>query len=275
MNSRPNARSVERSTELSNSKNDAMDLITPNAVKPMNLDAERILVVEDESEIRELIALLLKREGHDVDAVASAEEAEPLLARGGYGLVALDWMLPGTSGVEITRRLRFRRDRADLAILMITARAEPADIVEGLEAGADDYLSKPFEPSVLLARVRALLRRNRRKLTSDQSEPDSLIQIDGLSIDPGNYEVKVEGELITLTPSEFKLLFTLAQNRGRVLTRESLIQHVQGEGVSVVGRTVDTHVFGLRKKLGACADVIETVRGIGYRVKAQGEGPQA
>lgn len=241
------------------------------------MNTERILVVEDESEIRDLIVLHLKRDGHTaLDAVGSVEEAFPLLDAHQYSLVVLDWMLPGMSGVEMARRLRAKADRDNLAILMVTARAEAGDIVAGLEAGADDYLSKPFEPAVLIARVRALLRRHRRPTASavagaGATSGDAIIEsftIGDLSIDSATYEVKCAGEQVALTPSEFKLLQTLAQNRGRVLTRESLIQHVQGEGVSVVGRTVDTHVFGLRKKLGSCADVIETVRGIGYRVKA-------
>lgn len=239
---------------------------------------ERILVVEDESEIRDLIVLHLKRDGHAVDAVGSVEDAMPLMGedgQGAYSLIVLDWMLPGASGVEMARAIRAKSDRDDLAILMVTARAEATDIVAGLEAGADDYLSKPFEPQVLVARVRALLRRHRRPsaqttsgVSADAPPLIESFQIGALSIDAGTYEVKCAGNPINLTPSEFKLLQSLAQNRGRVLTRESLIQHVQGEGVSVVGRTVDTHVFGLRKKLGECADVIETVRGIGYRVKA-------
>lgn len=236
-------------------------------------DFGKVLIVEDENEIRDLIALHLKREGLQVDAVGSAEEGLALLEKNQYTLLALDWMLPGASGVEMTRRLRKEADRSDLAILMITARAEATDIVEGLEAGADDYLSKPFEPSVLLARVRALLRRQRRGQTdATESEGDlQVVRVGELALYPETYEVKCSGQPISLTPSEFKLLLALAQNRGRVLTRDSLIEQVQGEGVSVVGRTVDTHVFGLRKKLGPCADVIETVRGIGYRVKPMNE----
>jgi two-component system phosphate regulon response regulator PhoB len=237
---------------------------------------ERILVVEDETEIRDLIVLHLKRNGHATDAVGSVEDAMLLLEKNTYALIVLDWMLPGSSGVELTRRLRAKSDRDNLAILMVTARAEAVDIVAGLEAGADDYLSKPFENQVLIARVNALLRRHRRPaslsgsgaISNGQETPIESFQIGALSIDAASYEVKCAGELVALTPSEFKLLQTLAQNRGRVLTRESLIQHVQGEGVSVVGRTVDTHVFGLRKKLGSCSEIIETVRGIGYRVKA-------
>ncbi|MEK7355021.1 MAG: response regulator transcription factor [Bdellovibrionota bacterium] len=227
----------------------------------------RILVVEDEGEIRDLIALHLRRDGHTVDTAGSAEEANPLIDKNRYNLFALDWMLPGASGLDITRSLRRKSDRDDAAILMVTAKAEAQDIVEGLEAGADDYLSKPFEPSVLIARVRALLRRHRRKAIPGEPAASSVVQVGDLTLNPDSFEAKCGPEPIQLTPSEFKLLLALAQNRGRVLTRDSLIEQVQGEGVSVVGRTVDTHVFGLRKKLGACADVIETVRGIGYRVK--------
>lgn len=252
------------------SKSDGARASTDESMKAL-LDTARILVVEDEEEIRELISLHLMREGHQVDTVSSAEEALPLIRANRYDLVALDWMLPGASGVAITRGLRRESDRNDLAILMVTARAEAKDIVEGLEAGADDYLTKPFEPSVLLARVRALLRRNRRPQASEKEGEISVVKVGSLSLFPETYEVKCDDASLTLTPSEFKLLLALAQNRGRVLTRDALIQLVQGDGVSVVGRTVDTHVFGLRKKLGSCNDVIETVRGVGYRVKPAAE----
>ena len=228
-----------------------------------------VLVVEDEPEIRQLVALHLKREGLRVDTAGSAEEAVALIEKQSYGLLLLDWMLPGASGLDITRSIRRRADRDDLAILMVTARAEATDIVMGLEAGADDYLTKPFEPAVLLARVRALMRRHRRT-NSEPVEKDGeneVLRAGNLALYPAIYEVKCAGETLSLTPSEFKLLTALIQNRGRVMTRDSLIGCVQGEGVSVVGRTVDTHVFGLRKKLGACSEIIETVRGVGYRVR--------
>lgn len=230
-------------------------------------EKQRILVVEDEHEIRDLIVLHLKREGLQVDAVASAEEAMDLIASNRYSLLALDWMLPGASGVEVTRKLRKNADGTDVAILMVTARAEAQDIVEGLEAGADDYLSKPFEPAVLLARVRALLRRNKRGTSVENEGGLQVVRLGALALYPETFEAKCGDAPIQLTPSEFKLLIALSGSRGRVLTRDSLISQVQGEGVSVVGRTVDTHVFGLRKKLGSCADIIETVRGVGYRVK--------
>lgn len=241
------------------------------------MNSERILVVEDETEIRELIVLHLERAGFEVSAAGSAEEGEALLEQHSFALVVLDWMLPGRHGPQFAKILRNNLDTINLSILMVTAKAAPDDIVAGLEAGADDYLSKPFEPSVLIARVKALLRRHprgesvvapKREAKSAAIIKDAEVRLGGLTMNPETYDVKCGEDPISLTPSEFKLLLALAHNKGRVLTRNSLIDQIQGEGVSVVGRTVDTHVFGLRKKLGACADVIETVRGIGYRVKA-------
>jgi two-component system, OmpR family, phosphate regulon response regulator PhoB len=229
-------------------------------------DLQRILVVEDETEIRELIVLHLERDGYKVESVGSAEEGEALLNSKKFSLLVLDWMLPGMSGPQLARSLRKKSETSDVGILMVTAKAAADDIIAGLEAGADDYLTKPFDPAILLARVKAMLRRTRQ--ASPQPIKQAEIKLGGLVMNPETYEVHCGDSPISLTPSEFKLLLALAHNRGRVLTRNSLIDHVQGEGVAVVGRTVDTHVFGLRKKLGDCADVIETVRGIGYRVKA-------
>lgn len=243
----------------------------------MQDSASRILVVEDETEIRELIALQLERDGHKVKAVATAEEGEALLESETFALLVLDWMLPGKSGPQLANVLRKNPKTDSLAILMVTAKAAADDIVAGLESGADDYLTKPFDPAILLARVKALLRRQGRLVNKTSGKPqekaaalikEAEVKLGGLVMNPETYEVRCGTNPISLTPSEFKLLLALAHNRGRVLTRNSLIDHVQGEGVAVVGRTVDTHVFGLRKKLGECADVIETVRGIGYRVKA-------
>ncbi|CAN5560556.1 phosphate regulon transcriptional regulator PhoB [soil metagenome] len=238
--------------------------------------AQNILIVEDEADVRDLIMVHLKRAGHTVTAVSSVEEARGAFAvllsqnTSRFDVCVLDWMLPGASGVDFARELRRLHPRADLAILMVTAKSEPQDIVEGLDAGADDYLTKPFDPAVLVARIRALSRR----LKPAEATPNSgenlvfeVIRLGGLSLYPETYEVKCDDSPISLTPSEFKLLMALAKSQGRVLTRESLISQVQGDGVSVVGRTVDTHVFGLRKKLGPCSEVIETVRGVGYRVR--------
>jgi len=222
------------------------------------MSKSRILVVEDENDIRELIVLHLTREGHLVDACGDGEEGLQKLRTGEYDLAVLDWMLPHKSGLEITRELRKTMPHEQLRILMVTARGANADLIMGLESGADDYLIKPFELSVLMARARALLRRMEKK--------GAALELGPLLIDEAAHEARLNGEQISLTPYEFKLLVTLAQNKGRVLTRDKLIEEVQGGGVAVVERAIDTHVFGLRKKLGESADLIETVRGVGYRI---------
>ncbi len=222
---------------------------------------ERVLVVEDENEIRSLIVGQLTRDGYEVDQAETGEEAMQKLKRGQYELLVLDWMLPGVSGVEIARAMRGKTK----GILMVTAKSEPSDIVAGLDAGADDYVTKPFDLAVLKARVRALLRR-----PAKDAVPDGLIHVGTMEINSTSYEVKCDGQPITLTLSEFKLLLALSKERGKVMTRERLISEVQGDGVAVIDRTVDTHVFGLRKKLGKCSDLIETIRGVGYRMTMDG-----
>ncbi|PWU17366.1 MAG: DNA-binding response regulator [Bdellovibrio sp.] len=224
-------------------------------------------MIEDETEIRELISLLLLRQGHRVQQCSTAVEGLEQMKKGHFDLVVLDWMLPQMNGLEF---LRVMPNPSSIPVLMVTAKAEPKDICEGLEAGADDYLTKPFEPSVLTARVRALLRRSQRQPNeSSDGEPAEVLQIGGITLNLAAYEVKIHGEPVHLTPSEFKILSEMMGSTGRVLTRDHLIEVVQGEGISVTGRTVDTHVFGLRKKLGSEADWIETIRGVGYRIRAE------
>jgi two-component system phosphate regulon response regulator PhoB len=226
----------------------------------------QVMVVEDEQEIRELMALHLLRQGYRVTECASAEEALAEMNTKSYQLFVLDWMLPGLHGVDILDRIKAKNQNS--AVLMVTAKTEPQDIVMGLERGADDYLTKPFNPSVLIARAKALLRRANPK-AEEVIKDDSEISIHGLKMNFKTYEISYNNEPLHLTPSEFKLLGTLVQNHGVVLTREKLIENIQGEGISVVGRTIDTHVFGLRKKLGEWGDRIETIRGVGYRVKME------
>jgi two-component system phosphate regulon response regulator PhoB len=222
---------------------------------------ERVLVVEDESDIRGLMTMHLGREGFDVIAAEDGEKALKLVSEGKFDLAVLDWMLPGVSGLEICKKLAGR-----VPILMVTARADAADIVLGLEMGADDYVTKPFEIPVFLARVRALLRRARSAAPGEN--PDWL-KCGELKLNTAEHRAWRADEELKLTLSEFKLLAALLQNRGRVLSREKLISLVQGAGVNVTDRTIDTHVFGLRKKLETSAELIETIRGVGYRVKSE------
>ncbi len=229
----------------------------------------RILLVEDEQDIRSLMALHLRREGLELVEAADGDEALRALQQGGWSVLVFDWMLPGMNGLELIRAVRQQDPKTP--ILMVTAKAEAADIVLGLETGADDYLVKPFEVPVLLARVRALLRRWKMQQEAPKREDASggarERVVGGLRLLPDSHELFCNGSPVALTISEFKLLSALLEAQGKVLTRGQLIELIQGQGVSVVDRTVDTHVFGLRKKLEACGDLIETVRGVGYRIR--------
>ena len=233
------------------------------------MNHNRILVVEDEAEIRQLVVLHLKRQGYEVVEVGNGEDAVRVLSDKSFQLVVLDWMLPGLSGLEITRWIRSREDFKLTPILMVTAKVEPEHIAAGLDAGADDYLPKPFDTLVLMARVNALMRRHHWLGKSKEAGQPEVIKVGALELRPDQYEILLDGEKMDLTKSEYKLLECLMSHQGKVLSRENLIKEIQGDGVNVVGRTVDTHVFGLRKKLGAHSEIIETIRGIGYRVKYQ------
>lgn len=239
----------------------------PKSFMPQGDVRKSILVVEDESEIRQLVVLHLRREGFDVSEVGDGEEARGLLSSNNYDLVVLDWMLPSLSGLEITRWMRKRAQMAQTPILFVTAKAEPEHVATCLDAGADDYLCKPFDTLVLMARVNALLRRQDWLKARMTSVPATSLTLGELTLDRQTFEVRLAGELLELTRSEFRLMESLMDNQGKVLSRESLMAQIQGEGVNVVGRTVDTHIFGLRKKLGEFSDYVETIRGVGYRVR--------
>lgn len=228
----------------------------------------KILIVEDEKDIRDLLQFNLQGRGYDVATAATGEDGLLMLKDTAFDIIVLDWMLPGVTGVQVAKVARGMENGKKIGILMLTAKAEPENIVEGLDAGADDYMVKPFDNNILWARIKALMRRHDRQTTSEEKGPSSAEEytLGDIYLSLKTYEVKVDGLPIDLTPSEFKLLSTMMQNKGRVLTRERLINEVQGEGVSVIGRTVDTHVFGLRKKLGNAGDLIETIRGVGYRI---------
>jgi two-component system phosphate regulon response regulator PhoB len=225
---------------------------------------QSILVVEDEEDIRELISYNLAREGFKVSSVASGEAALKSVKDAPPDLVLLDLMLPGLDGLEVCRQIRAHSASSRVPVLMVTAKGEEADVVTGLELGADDYIVKPFSPRVLLARVRAALRRG----DAPKVDPGATITIGELSINPGRHEVTVKGELLELTLTEFRMLHLLASRPGWVFTRYQIIEAIHGENYLVTDRSVDVQVVGLRKKLGSAGQSIETVRGIGYRFKS-------
>jgi two-component system alkaline phosphatase synthesis response regulator PhoP len=224
---------------------------------------EHILVVEDEEDILELLRYNLTKEGFRVTGVTSGEEALRSAKTLLPDLVLLDLMLPGVDGLEICRILKQDNRTQHLPVVMVTAKGEEADIVTGLELGADDYITKPFSPRVLLARVRSVLRRRTRNVPGE-ADP---VSIHGILIHPGRHEVLVEGKVADLTATEFRLLHLLARRPGWVFTRSQIVQGVHGNDYPVSDRSVDVQVVGLRKKLGSAGQFVDTVRGVGYRLR--------
>ncbi len=224
---------------------------------------ENILVVEDEEDIQELITYNLTKEGYRVAAVGSGEDAMAAVAKQPPDLILLDLMLPGADGLEVCRMLKNDVTARDIPIVMVTAKGEEADVVVGLELGADDYITKPFSPKVMIARVRAVLRRTRVRPEEDVAD----IKIHDLIIKPGRHEALVDGEKIDLTVTEFKLLHLLARRPGWVYTRYQIVDALHGDDYPVTDRSIDVQIVGLRKKLGRAGSYIETVRGVGYRFK--------
>jgi two-component system alkaline phosphatase synthesis response regulator PhoP len=224
------------------------------------MPSELILLVDDEPSIIELAHLYLQREGYQTTSAKSGREALDSIQSSGPALVVLDVMLPGLDGFEVCRRLR--REGNEVPILMLTARDDDIDKILGLELGADDYLTKPFNPRELVARVKAILRRGTRP---SENREESL-KIHDLAIDLERREVHVKGNRINLRTQEFEVLYVLAKNRGRVLTREQLLNLAWGYDFYGQTRTVDVHVAQLRRKLAASLVKIETVTGIGYKL---------
>mgnify|MGYP001028643105 CR=1 FL=1 len=224
---------------------------------------ESLLIVEDEEDIQELLAYHLQREGYTVRIANTGEEGLRQVRRQPTDLVLLDLMLPGIDGLEICRTLRADPATRALPIIMVTARGEESDIVTGLELGADDYVTKPFNHKALIARVRAVLRR-RDAPPPDETRP---LQIDDLMIHPGRHEVRYRDEPIELTWTEFRVLHFLARRPGWVFTRSQIVTAVHGSDYPVTDRSVDVQIAGLRRKLGEAERYIETVRGIGYRFR--------
>ena len=224
---------------------------------------ETILVVDDEADVLDLVRYHLNRAGFDVD-VASSGTAALLAARQRRpDAIVLDIMLPQMSGTEVFRKLKLEIDTAQIPVLMLTAKGLLSERIAGLELGVDDYITKPFSPRELVLRIQNLLRRIRETRTS------AMIEVDGFCLNKSNFEITVQGRRLELTTTEFKLLATLVERRGRTLSRETLLQDVWGYENAIDTRTVDTHVRRLREKLGGAASRIVTVRGEGYRFLPQ------
>jgi two-component system phosphate regulon response regulator PhoB len=222
---------------------------------------EHILVVDDEEDILELLTYNLAREGYQVTGALSGEVALKKIRSTTFDLVVLDLMLPGIDGLEVTKTLKNDPKARDIPIVMLTAKGEEADIVTGLELGADDYITKPFSPRILIARIRAVLRRKSEKPIDESA----VIRIHELEIDPGRRSVLIGGKSVDLTFTEFQILLTLARRPGWVFTRYNIVDAVRGDDYPVTDRSVDVQIVGLRKKLGPLGRYIETVRGVGYR----------
>jgi two-component system phosphate regulon response regulator PhoB len=225
---------------------------------------ERVLVVDDEADIVALVAYHLVKAGYRVSTASSGPDAIAAARQERPALVVLDLMLPGASGYDVLEQLRNQPATRDIAVLMLTARREEQDRIRGLSLGADDYLTKPFSPQELVLRVGAILRR----MSAGGSGPTDILNVGAITIDREEHRVSVGGQLVELTPTEYKLLLILAERRGRVQSRAHLLETVWEAAPDIQTRTVDMHVQRLRTKLGDAGDLIETVRGFGYRLKS-------
>lgn len=224
--------------------------------------AATILVVDDESAIREMLGFILTREGYNYQAAADAEQAWRRIKEAHPDIILLDWMLPGVSGVELARRLKREPGTRNLPLIMLTARDDEEDKIRGLNVGADDYITKPFSPAELTARVKAVLRRS-APLASRE-----VIEVDGLRLDPSSHRLSVRNKPLEMGPTEFRLLHFFMTHPERVYSRSQLLDYVWGETIYVEERTVDVHIRRLRKSLEASGHdkLVQTVRGVGYRL---------
>ena len=229
----------------------------------VHMSKKTIFIVEDEEDILDLLKYNLTREGYVVAGATDGAEAVKAIQRKIPDLILLDLMLPGLDGLEVCRMLKKDQRTEAIPIIMVTAKGTETDVVTGLEMGAQDYIAKPFSMKVLIARVRTILRRKQER----PSERDAVVKIHDILIDPSRHEVLVKGKCVELTFSEFSILHFLAGRPGRVMTREQIVDAVRGADYAVTDRAVDVQIVGLRKKLGARADYIETVRAVGYRFR--------
>jgi DNA-binding response OmpR family regulator len=222
-----------------------------------------VLVVDDERDLVDLISYNLTRHGYRALSAMSGDDALDIASREHPNLILLDLMLPGIDGMEVARRLRADSRTASIPIIMLTARGEEIDVVVGLTVGADDYVTKPFSMKVLLARVQAVLRRDEAPPQAD----DAVVRVGPLVIDPSRHDATVAGQSIKLTLTEFRLLSAIVAGRGRVLSRNQLMDKAIGTGVFVTDRAIDVHITAIRRKLGEAQWLVHTVRGVGYRLQ--------
>jgi two-component system phosphate regulon response regulator PhoB len=221
-----------------------------------------ILAVDDEEDVLELVRYNFNKEGFKVETATTGEEALKKAKANPPNAILLDRMLPGIDGIEVCRQLKADSKTSSIPIIMLTAKGEESDVVSGLEVGADDYVTKPFSPKVLIARVRRIL--YRQTAAKQENTP---VKIHDLSIDPARYEVKLKNKPIELTFTEFMILYTLARKPGLVLSRYNIVDAIRGSNYVVTDRAVDVQIVSLRRKLGQFGKYIETVRGVGYRFK--------
>ena len=224
---------------------------------------ESVLIIEDEEDIRELVNYNLSKEGYQITSVESGDEGFKTAKAKQPNLIVLDLMLPGMDGLEICKLLKGDPKTQHIPIVMLTAKGEESDVITGLELGADDYITKPFSPKVLVARIRMILRRKSRHEVGD----NAVLSIHEMTIHPGRHEVLIKGKQTELTLTEFKILHLLARRPGWVYTRYQIVNEIRGDEVLVTDRSVDVQIVGLRRKLGSLGKYIETVRGVGYRFK--------
>jgi len=230
---------------------------------------KKILVVDDEQDIVDLISYNLSKEGYTVSTASNGTEALEIATAQKPDLVILDVMMPGMDGFEVCRSLRQNPTTTSTAIMFLTAKSGEIDQILGLELGADDYIQKPISPRVLIARVKTVLRRGAENVRTETIAAPEVLTVGGLEINRQNYTVKIDGSESFFPKKEFELLAFLASNRGKVFTREALLRRIWGESVYVIDRTVDVHVSKIREKLGDHAQLIETVKGVGYRFRDQ------
>lgn len=223
-----------------------------------------VVIVDDEPDILELVTLHLKKSGFETKGFLEPESFLNFVQTRKPDLIVLDLMLPHTDGFDICKKLKRDEKLSDVPIIMLTARGEDTDKILGLELGADDYVTKPFSPKELVARVKAVLRRAEK----GENPRDDVIHIGGfMAIDPGKYQVRIDDRKVELTSTEFKILMLLASGRGRVFSREQILDHLWGNEKAVIDRTVDVHIKNLREKLGKAGSLIKNMRGVGYKIE--------